>query len=383
MNLILSEINFLNVNRTIDFFNSKCNNELKGEIFIENNDKILSLNSKKIFIKSYGELRFKEFLKKSSICSRFEFPNEVQVLMKELMNSINEENADSIKRILDKIYQFPFAEIYNINFVFSMAVWLLKDSCVQEKNTYFITNTGYINSTQINMPYTLANGDQKNVDLNDYEWLKVEEYFELLYPIMTKPLSEKAVISYHSNESFSIITENMDRSKESSFIRALISVQQARRNGQLSVKIDFYFQALQCIFALEGIKSTVISKYIIKICTNLLNQKQSDASSIATIISKSNKLILKKNSESNQEEQNTFKSILKKSFKIRSKQSHGNKINESKDEIINLAKSMDNLVRRVLLIVLKNPDLNYTTKKEAEKVADYFLKLEDIDSNDI
>ena len=118
MNLILSEINFLNVNRTIDFFNSKCNNELKGEIFIENNDKILSLNSKKIFIKSYGELRFKEFLKKSSICSRFEFPNEVQVLMKELMSSINEENADSIKRILDKIYQFPFAEIYNINFGF-------------------------------------------------------------------------------------------------------------------------------------------------------------------------------------------------------------------------------------------------------------------------
>ena len=324
MNLILSEINFLNVNRTIDFFNSKCNNELKGEIFIENNDKILSLNSKKIFIKSYGDLRFKEFLKKSSICSRFEFPNEVQVLMKELMSSINEENADSIKRILDKIYQFPFAEIYNINFVFSMAVWLLKDSCVQEKNTYFITNIGYINSTQINMPYTLADGDQKNVELNEYEWLKVEEYFELLYPIMTKPLSEKAVISYHSNESFSIISENMDRSKESSFIRALISVQQARRNGQLSVKIDFYFQALQCIFALEGIKSTVISKHIIKICTNLLNQKQSDASSIATIISKSNKLIFKKNSKSNQEEQNTFKSILKKSFKIRSKQSHGN-----------------------------------------------------------
>ena len=75
-----------------------------------------------------------------------------------------------------------------------------------------------------------------------------------------------------------------------------------------------------------------------------------------------------------------FESILKKAFKIRSKQTHGNKINESKDEIESIAIVMDNLVRTVLLLVLKNNNLNYSTKEEAKKVANYFIKLGDNDS---
>ncbi|WP_251421744.1 MULTISPECIES: hypothetical protein [Lactococcus] len=59
-------------------------------------------------------------------------------------------------------------------------------------------------------------------------------------------------------------------------------------------------------------------------------------------------------------------------FRIRSKQTHGNKVTYSSDEIEHTAIIMDEYVRRVLQIVLLQPKLDYNTKEEAKKVSKYF-----------
>ena len=179
MDFILSEINFLSVNKTIDFFNQKSNNSLKGEIILERNNKSISdAYYRNKFEKAYGENRYNEFCKNPKICYKYQFPAELQPELEKL--SYLCKNKDEIKKIYDKVYQFPFSEVYKVIFVLSTAIWLLKDSCVQEKNTYHLTGNGYYNSTRIDMPYTLANGKQKVINVTEDEWKQVGEYFELI-----------------------------------------------------------------------------------------------------------------------------------------------------------------------------------------------------------
>ena len=145
-------------------------------------------------------------------------------------------------------------------------------------------------------------------ELTGKELKEVEQNYFLLYSIMTKPLPVTPTVIHHSFRASTIENDKLDRSKESSFVRALINLQNARRSGQLSVKIDFYMQVLQCIYALEGMKSTKIEKTLQEVTKNLLDLTVTEQTVLA------NALMLSSNStedEFKNENKGIFNTIKK------------------------------------------------------------------------
>ena len=374
MNFILMEINYLKITKKILFLDSQIDKKLPIENTEVINNKSFFKKHKLIekdFSEDYGKMRLNELKSKVGICFSFGLPKEIEEQLYDFGKVVIENEDFKLKQEVDKIYNLFFFRQYKNIIVLSTAIWLVKDSCVQENNTYFITQSGYQNQTSIEMPYTLANGEHKTIELNEEELKKVEQNYSLLYPIMTKPLQDTPPVIHHSTRASTIENDKLDRSKESSFVRALINLQNARRSGQLSVKIDFYMQVLQCIYALEGMKSTKIEKTLQEVTKNLLDLTVPEQTFLA------NALLLSSNSTEDEIE-NENKSIfntIKKAFRIRSKQSHGNKVNYSAADIENTSIMVDEYVRRVLQIVLLNPELDYNTKEEAKKVSKYFINL--------
>ena len=66
---------------------------------------------------------------------------------------------------------------------------------------------------------------------------------------------------------------------------------------------------------------------------------------------------------------------MEKAFTIRSKQSHGNKINYDSEVITETAIKIDEYARIVLKKVLPQNKLDYNTKREAKRVNKYFNEL--------
>lgn len=374
MNFILMEISYLKITKKILFLDSQIDKKLPIESTEVINNKSFFKKHKSIekyFLKLYGKMRLDEFKSKAGICFSFEFTEKIEKQLYDFGKIVIENNDFKLKQQVDEIYNLPFLRQYKNIIVLSTAIWMVKDSCVQEKNTYFITQSGYQNQASIEMPYTLANGEHKTIELTEKELKKVEQNYFLLYSIMTKPLPVTPNVIHHSIRALTIENDKLDRSKESSFVRALLNLQNARRSGQLSVKIDFYMQVLQCIYALEGMKSTKIEKTLQEVTKNLLDLTITEQTVLA------NALLLSSNGtedEFENENKGIFNTI-KKAFRIRSKQSHGNKVNYSAVDIENTSIMVDEYVRRVLQIVLLNPELDYSTKEEAKKVSKYFINL--------
>ena len=374
MNFILMEISYLKVTKKLLFLDSQIDKKLPIESTEVINNKSFFKKHKlieKYFSKLYGKMRLEEFKSKAGICFSFELSEKIEKQLYDFGKIVIENKDFKLKQQVDEIYNLLFFRQYKNIIVLSTAIWLVKDSCVQENNTYFITQSGYQNRISIEMPYTLANGEHKTIELTEKELKEVEQNYFLLYSIMTKPLPVTPTVIHHSFRASTIENDKLDRSKESSFVRALLNLQNARRSGQLSVKIDFYMQVLQCIYALEGMKSTKIEKTLQEVTKNLLNLTVTEETVLADA------LLLSSNSTKNEFE-NENKGIfntIKKAFRIRSKQSHGNKVNYSAVDIENTSIMVDEYVRRVLQDVLSRPELDYNTKEEAKKVSEYFINL--------
>ena len=368
MNFILMEISYLKLNKELTFLDSHLDQKLPLESV-----KVISSNSffqhhKKmegLFINNYGQSRLNELKSKLSICYSFELPDQIESDLYKLGKSVIKNHDDKLKQEIDKLYNLFFMRQYKNIITLSTAIWLVKDSCVQENNTYFFTKSGYQNHTRIEMPYTLANGEHKTISLTDGELTEVEKNYFLLYSIMARPLSTAPLTVHHTERASTIENDKLDRSKESSFVRALISLQNARRSGQLTVKIDFYMQVLQCIYGLEGMKSAKIEKTLQNITSNLLNLNPEDSQQLTQALSISNNFSSEKGKKG-------LLDTIKMAFRIRSKQSHGNKVTYSAREIEKTVILVDEYVRKVLQIVLPDGNLDYSTKEEAKKVFDYF-----------
>ena len=374
MNFILMEISYLKITKKLLFLDSQIDKKLPIESTEVINNKSFFKKHKlieKYFSNLYGEMRLEELKSKAGICFSFELPEKIEKQLYDFGKIVIENKDFKLKQQVDEIYNLPFFRQYKNIIVLSTAIWLVKDSCVQENNTYFITQSGYQNRISIEMPYTLANGEHKTIELTGKELKEVEQNYFLLYSIMTKPLPVTPTVIHHSFRASTIENDKLDRSKESSFVRALLNLQNARRSGQLPVKIDFYMQVLQCIYALEGMKSTKIEKTLQEVTKNLLNLTVTEETILADALLLSSKST---KNEFENENKGIFNTI-KKAFRIRSKQSHGNKVNYSAVDIENTSIMVDEYVRRVLQNVLSRPELDYNTKEEAKKVSEYFINL--------
>lgn len=370
---MITEISYLELEEEVTFLDQPLKKFLtKENVRIAPNKSFFESNKnhEEKFEYSYGKSRLDECKAKIGIQYSFQFMDSIEKEIASLMSIlISRECEDSqVKEDIDKIYNGMYLKYKDDIIVLSTAIWLVKDSCVQENITYFITDSGYIRDSRSDNLYSTARGNHATVCLSKEEVEQVEEYYRLLYPIITRPLSEPVEIIHHTERAWTIENDKIDRSKESSFVRALIALQNARRSSQLVVKIDHYMQVLQCIYALEGEKSTNIEKFLQVITSNLLNLNQGETKELYHVFD-----VLKSVQNNNQRKQSFgVWDTIKKAFRIRSKHSHGNKVTYSREEIESTALLVDDYVRKVLRIILANDSLDYRTKKEAKEVCQYF-----------
>lgn len=352
--MIISEISFLNYTKPFSFFNGTLTENVQQDMEVQKCKDFFdrSHNASKVFINSYGNLRYKELLGKMGLFYYFNFPPKIVNKMKEISSAIVRDNDIATKKVTDDIYGLFFKKVYDNLIPLSTAIWMLKDSCVQENRTYLLANTGYQNNSSIKMSYSLANGKHDNIDLTDDELKKVEKYYNLLWPIILRRLNVAPQKSYSSDLDYIVENDIIDRSKESSFIRALIALQNARLSSQLPVKIDFYIQLFQCLYGVSG-RSHKIAKEVSRYTAGLVKLSQ----------------------EMSSNEKNRVIEVMEKAFTIRSKQSHGNKINYDSEVITKTAIKIDEYARIVLKKVLPQNKLDYNTKREAKRVNKYFNEL--------
>lgn len=351
---MITELKYIVNMPRFSFFDKALTEKIQQEIFVENTKYFFDRNIKaaKEFKNDYGSMRYDEVYNKMGL---FYFINLYEYMIKQLREiSINSRNDIYLKKSIDNIYGLFSTKVQDNVIVLSTAIWMVKDSCVRGNNTYLLTNTGYESSSRREIDYSLADGEHKPIKLTSSELNKVEKYYNLLMPIMLRRLNDVPKKNYSSASFYITEIDSLDRSKESSFVRALVALQNARSRSQLPEKIDHYIQLLQCIYNLKSSRN--IKATLIEYTTRLLNSKA-------------------KESSLSNEDLNNVEEVVKTAFNIRSRHTHGNKINYDFELIRETSIQLDKYVREVLKMILPKKELDYNTKKEANSVTDYFKHL--------
>ena len=135
-----------------------------------------------------------------------------------------------------------------------------------------------------------------------------------------------------------------------SFARALTKLQEARRTGVLSSKIDKYCSVLECIYAIKNEHKRNISNITAAYIGN------------------------------DSEEQEKIRKNMRDAYGVRSDGTHGDNLkylqeNDGED-LITLAITIDDYVRRVFRKVIAVEKLNYNNSSEEKaRVRKYFSDL--------
>lgn len=135
-----------------------------------------------------------------------------------------------------------------------------------------------------------------------------------------------------------------------SFARALIILQEARRTGVLSSKIDKYCSVLECIYAIKK------------------EHKKNISNITAAYIGKDS------------EEQERIRENMRDAYGVRSDGSHGDNLKylqeNNRENLVKLSTDIDDYVRRVFRKVIAVENLNYNnTSEEKARVRKYFSDL--------
>ena len=136
------EINYLKITKKILFLDSQIDKKLPIESTEVINNKSFFKKHKLIekdFSENYGKMRLNELKSKVGICFSFGLPKEIEEQLYDFGKVVIENEDFKLKQEVDKIYNLFFFRQYKNIIVLSTAIWLVKDSCVQENNTYFIT----------------------------------------------------------------------------------------------------------------------------------------------------------------------------------------------------------------------------------------------------
>lgn len=199
--------------------------------------------------------------------------------------------------------------------------------------------------------YVMSNGTISEICLTDVE---MAEAIDRMYEVYRCLLPDESAMGRVEN-TYSVGTQvwNIDKAistEGKSFARALIILQEARRTGVLSSKIDKYCSVLECIYAIKK------------------EHKKNISNITAAYIGKDS------------EEQERIRENMRDAYGVRSDGSHGDNLKylqeNNRENLVKLSTDIDDYVRRVFRKVIAVENLNYNnTSEEKARVRKYFSDL--------
>lgn len=248
-----------------------------------------------------------------------------------------EDEFEGTKEEFDKRYGSKTIQLNNFAQAFSIACWFIKDSCVSSTHIYWLNLiNGYYSQGVRHMDVMLSDGTIAETSFSDSE---MEEALVRMYEVYRYILPEDACTgSVDMTVSGGTNIWEIDKAMSTegkSFARALILLQEARRTGVLSTRIDKYCSVLECLYAINKDHKKNIS--------------QITAAYIGTDVS----------------EREIIASDMRDAYGIRSDGSHGDNLKYLRDNdhqaLANLSKKLDEYIRRVFRKVIADSTLNYDT----------------------
>ncbi len=235
---------------------------------------------------------------------------------------------------------------------FSIGAWLEKDSCISSKHAYWINPFNrYVSIIGTSYEPTNSVGLLEETSFSRTEIDRSIEYcYQILGILFSDQRTDIRIITTQNKGTTQFNQEKaggLVGNKGKSYSRALLKLQEARRTGDITSKIEYHCSALEALYA--------ISK----------NHRHNISHITAGLIG---------NSENEKEE--TIR-LMETAYSIRSDHSHGDIIRyleqndfSSLDEV---GRKLDEIMRKVFRTLLKRPELNFSSEKEEiKKVKDYF-----------
>lgn len=313
----------------------------------KHNVNIYKLLEKLRFKEDFGNIAFKNMGKEPVICYLFpsseaeiKVPPDVKLL-----------------KIYDVFYQRVNYNFQAIAIAFSMACWMVKDCCVTSTEFYQLNcfNT-YSVRNKIENIYTLSSGETSSLHFDREEINRAIDLTPKMYKYMLQKkessikISEKIEKLYTMESAGGNATLNIEgmlNPENSSFCRALVFLQRARKSGYIVEKIEKYCSVLECLFAIRE--------------KHKVNIRNITAAYIG-----------------NGSDESTIRKDMHDAFGIRSDFSHGDYIkylkHHSERGLKELSQRVDEYVRRVLHKIFEEPDKNYTLETR-NAVRSYFEKI--------
>lgn len=343
MNIMLNRLdNFKLVGKNYSFIPDK----VKLELDIDG--KILGAGSK--FLHSGKDVMI--LVKESNLREHIGI-NEYNALMRKPMvvflMASTKADFGKTKEELDKMYGMTSINFNNFVQAFSIACWLIKDSCIASTNMYWCNLLNKYNfQSKRDMPITLSTGEIKEISLDNIE---MQEAIRLTYEVLMYLSPDESNMSNVgcniNNGTVNWEVEKSISTEGRSFARALIILQEARRTGYLPIKIDKYCSMLECLYAIKE------------------NHKKNIKNITATYIS------------DYEEEREQIRIDMQDAYSVRSDGSHGDSLKYLKrdgNDLKELAHKLDQYSRKVFRNILKEPSLNYAVSSEEKvKTRAYFM----------
>lgn len=262
----------------------------------------------------------------------------------------SEDDFGKTKEEMDKMYGMISIHFNNFVQAFSIACWLIKDSCISSTNMYWYNMFNHYSlKSKRDMSVTLSTGEISEISLDDVE---INEAIERTYEVLNYLSPEESNMGkINCTVSVGTVAWEIDKAistEGKSFARALTILQEARRTGNLSTKIDKYCSMLECLYAINK------------------EHKKNIANITAAYIGKGDV------------ENEQIRRDMRDAYSIRSDGSHGDNLkylkeNDRKD-LMELSHKIDEYVRKVFRKILNEPKLNYTISPESKAITRAYFR---------
>lgn len=248
------------------------------------------------------------------------------------------------KEELDTRYGIKGINLNNLAQAFSLGCWFIKDSCVAATVIYWVNMfNGFNYQARREMDITLSDGTIAEITLTNSE---MSEALKRMYEVCHYLLPwESKMGEIEKRISVGTTMWEIDKAistEANSFARALTILQEARRTGILSSKIDKYCSILECLYAINK------------------EHKKNISNITAAYIG------------GNSQEREEIRIAMREAYGVRSDSSHGDNLKylkaHNQDDLKRLSFTIDDYVRRVFRKIFLNKELNYdkTTEKRAK-----------------